>query len=310
MESKASATRKITLIGIKDGAISKLPVICVRKNVIRGTQDKDSVRKSYEDSEVLGFVSHPGLYKSATAPYVDAWCHCFKNPDKYLPKEKPRLLLSESDFVDQKYIQVCSPRKANWDAFYFTMGGKKSARRKGFTLFLRMLPHLINRDMKVIVINYTGKKLWFDNSTYRNIWEKCKDRNIYYIQQKLSPRRTARVMAKSNFGIFPNGSDCSPLLLTESLVRNKPVLVHDKILGGWKYINNNTGVFFNENNISERLDKMSKIKFSPREDFSANYGFEKSAKMFAEFGVQHFEGFQGYNMVCFEGLESALKKFL
>ena len=30
---------------------------------------------------------------------VKGWCHCFRNPELYIPDEVPKLLLSESDFI-------------------------------------------------------------------------------------------------------------------------------------------------------------------------------------------------------------------
>ena len=30
--------------------------------------------------------------------YVLGWCHCFKNPDKYIKFNLPKILISESDF--------------------------------------------------------------------------------------------------------------------------------------------------------------------------------------------------------------------
>ena len=262
-----------------------------------------------KNTEVLGMVSHPGLCKSKTAEHVDAWCHCFRDPDKFINPKKPKLLLSESDFIDRRYIEICSDREAQWDAFYFTMGGDKSARRKGLSLFIKMLPELAERNMKVIVINYTNKPLHFVSAGERQMWKQYSE-HVNYSQNKLGSRATARLMAKCRFGIFPNDSDCSPLLLTECLARNKPVLVNKGILGGWKYVNSETGVFFDKKCIGRRLDDIRRKDLNPREYFVKNHGFENAAKQLAEFGRENFKGFKDCDMACFQGLETVLKKYL
>ena len=40
--------------------------------------------------------------------------------------------------------------------------------------------------------------------------------------------------------------DASPRILTESLCVNIPVLVNLNIIGGWKYVNSETGEFFRD----------------------------------------------------------------
>lgn len=42
----------------------------------------------------------------------------------------------------------------------------------------------------------------------------------------------------------PNLHDASPRVLAEAMCLNVPILVNRHILGGWKYVNNQTGAFF------------------------------------------------------------------
>jgi hypothetical protein len=58
--------------------------------------------------------------------------------------------------------------------------------------------------------------------------------------------------------LFVSGvSDASPRVITESLVKDVPVLVNKDIFGGWKYINNHTGSFFtDENDVVSKLTNM------------------------------------------------------
>ena len=62
---------------------------------------------------------------------------------------------------------------------------------------------------------------------------------------------------KSKFIFLPNEKDASPMVLTEALASDVPTLLNKNILGGWKYINNETGEFFNdENDLDQLLKKL------------------------------------------------------
>jgi len=311
--SKASSMRAVQLVGLQGNKFVKLKnVILVRKNCIRNKKILEAKWVKSRKKDVLGIISHPNLCKCPTVPYIKAWCHPYRDPDQFLNKEIPRLLLSESDFVDSLYVRHRNRPSKKWDYFYFTMGGQKSGKRKGFDIFLRLLPVLAKLKMKGLVVNYTNKELYFSNSKEKQIWKTNKN-FISYAHQSFSPTKVAKVMAESRFGLFPNISDCSPLLLTESLLRDIPVLVNYDILGGWKYVNEHTGRFFydgknkeNEETIRELID----IKFNPKKWFLSNYGFENSAKKLARFGRKLFKSFRDCRMVCFEGLAHLLARFV
>ncbi|KKN24735.1 hypothetical protein LCGC14_0891820 [marine sediment metagenome] len=305
--SKISSTRFIRLAGKVKGKIVTLPLLCVRKNCIRKQLSKTREYKLVvkKKTELLGMVSHPSLYKSKTAPYIDVWCHPYREPDDYLT-QKPRLLLSESDFVDPQYIHVYK-KTDRYDYFYFTMGGRKAKRRKGYGVFMKMLPYLCKKKLRGLVINYTRKPLDLDRKEKR-IWRYSQE-FVKYRMKKYTPSKVAKIMASCKFGIFPNLSDCSPLLVTESLVRSTPVLVNNDILGGWKYVNENTGVLFTQNNISESIDKILSGTFSPREDFLSKYGFYSSAKKLADFGRKHLKSFKRCELACFQGASHILGQY-
>ena len=65
-------------------------------------------------------------------------------------------------------------------------------------------------------------------------------------------------------------------------------MVNKKIYGGWKYVNELTGEFFNdEHDFPKVLDKMlTKIKnkeYKPRKWFTENYGPEKTGRKLKDF---------------------------
>ena len=91
--------------------------------------------------------------------------------------------------------------------------------------------------------------------------------------------------------IVPNIHDASPRVVTEAMCMNLPVLMNKNILGGWKYINNKTGEFFND--ISDFEVNMNKIvnnlnKYEPRKYFINNYGIINSGKKLLNFVRTNF----------------------
>ena len=55
-------------------------------------------------------------------------------------------------------------------------------------------------------------------------------------------------LQKARFIFVPNVSDASPRVLTEALCYDLRLLVNYNLLGGWKYVNEQTGVLFNDVN--------------------------------------------------------------
>ena len=94
------------------------------------------------------------------------------------------------------------------------------------------------------------------------------------------------MMTSCRFGLFPNVVDNSPRIISESLIRNVPVMINNDIHGGWHYVNKDTGVLFkkdNKSNTEEAIDTLMSSDFSPREYYREHYGFEKSSRRLASF---------------------------
>jgi len=189
------------------------------------------------------------------------------------------------------------------------MGGEKGYRRKGFGVFLRLLPFLAERNLKGILVNYGHPNLWFANKREKRIWRTHK-KTVRCKTGKVSPSKVRDIMESSRFGLFPNTQDCSPLLLSESLIRDIPVLVNHDILGGWKYVNEDTGRFFTDDNVVDSIDEVLHGDFSPSGSFMSYYGFENSSRRLAAFVSKHFKGMEGCEMACFDGLSKLLRRYV
>jgi len=79
----------------------------------------------------------------------EAWCHCFREPGCYLPDDKPRALISYSDFTD--YMRVSPQRvrpEASCDYDFIYVGATEPWQRdaKNWALAARCIPRIC-RDL-------------------------------------------------------------------------------------------------------------------------------------------------------------------
>ena len=70
----------------------------------------------------------------------------------------------------------------------------------------------------------------------------------------------------------PNVHDASPRVLAEAMCLDVPILVNRHIVGGWKYVNSETGAFFDsvDNVVPAYMDMMARMQrgeLHPREWF-------------------------------------------
>ena len=96
---------------------------------------------------------------------------------------------------------------------------------------------------------------------------------------------------KCKFILCPSILDASPRVVSESLCFNLPVLMNKNILGGWQYVNEQTGEFFDPDTIETSFEpvldkfikKLNNNEYTPREWFIKNYGKYNSGKKLMDF---------------------------
>jgi hypothetical protein len=211
--------------------------------------------------------------------YVLGWCHCFKEPDKYIKYGIPRVLISESDFnnerlevkdLDIKYDYIMYQPK---DSDKCDVNGWHS-HNKNWLLAEKAINVLSdNMNLKGIVTGRSGCSV--------NIINK----NNIEVSDFIPFHKFMDKIRQSRFVVIPNLEDASPRLLTEALCLEKPILVNEDILGGWKYVNDRTGTFFNQNNIQEKATWLMNNygNFTPRKFYMDNYGDVNSGKRLKAF---------------------------
>jgi len=238
--------------------------------IVDGTENK------YEIMDQFDYVSE-----------IKNWCTCFRNDSEFgFTPENNTIYISESDFydVDEKepvpkkydFIYICNKDNENCP-----LNGWNSVNRN-FNFALAVFPIMIKKyKLKGLVVGRVGCGLEKEYGDQIEVTDFLKWGDL---QDK---------MRESRFLFLPNVNDASPRVIAECMVKDLPVLMNYNILGGWKYINEETGEFFKneydfEDALNKLLDKQEEI--SPKEWWSENYGKKASEKRLRDFLEKSFPG--------------------
>ena len=150
-----------------------------------------------------------------------------------------------------------------------------------------------------------------------------KENGIYFLvyDTKSNPRAAIKNIYDMALALKENGY--SPRLLVETLVRDRPLVINSAIYGGWKYINDRNGRFFNAPTIQEYMDFgynsdhveslttaiQDVLKLDNKviiKDFYKVWGFKNSVIRLADI-IYDVSG-KRYKAVAFKEWKSALKK--
>ena len=96
---------------------------------------------------------------------------------------------------------------------------------------------------------------------------------------------------KCKFILTCSEADASPRTVSEAMCFNLPVLMNKKILGGWQYVSEQSGEFFDPDTIDTEFEpvldkfmtKLNNNEYTPREWFIKNYGKYNSGKRLFDF---------------------------
>ena len=246
-------------------------------------------------SNKLDSISNPDdkAWKYDYMKVVKGWLHCFREPSKFIDEGIPKALISESDFCRYDTFKPDDKVKKIYDFIYLcpkdseTDDTKKNdcfgwvASNKNWTLALKCLKVLCGKfKLKGLLVGRKGCEMP----------KECD--GLIETTNFLSQGELIDSYRKSKFILIPNKVDASPRVLVEALCCNIPILVNNNLLGGWKYVNNNTGAFFNdENDIDKGIKYIldNNNNFTPRKYYIENYGKENSGKKLKEFVETHFK---------------------
>jgi hypothetical protein len=186
--------------------------------------------------------------------------------------------------------------------------------------------------LKGLVVNYSEKETSKHKGTiYHKSLNQIKKQipsftNLTFVNNKFSTEEVCAITLSVRFILLPSDADASPRLIVEPLVRDRPLVVNSAIYGGWKYINDQTGTFFDAPSIEECVNDKYKKDYSVYENslklaiekalvikqsgissnFYEKYGFLNSSKKLAEI-INSFSNTK-YKAVAFKEWEKQLKK--
>jgi hypothetical protein len=231
------------------------------------------------------------------------WCHCFRDPSKYgIPYDYPRILLSESDFAKYKK-HIPNPNiKKEYDFLYVCLKDNDKC-DPGWQSYNRNW-ELAEKCLKIMCDKYHLKGLLIGRIN-------CKIPNNCHSLMKqtdfLEYDKFINIFNKCRFVFVPNKLDASPRVMTEAICYNLPVLCNYHITGGWKYITDKTGEFFNrdasntgndfEKSLSTFLQNFD--KYTPRDEYIKNHKEENEGRRLLNFCIQTI-GKDKFNFKCTE----------
>jgi hypothetical protein len=254
-------------------------------------------------SEFPGPISNP--HDALHDPNIDAWTKydyfkltrgwlsCFndENNKKWIKKGFPHINIAESDFANYEY-HIPNPNiKKEYDFIYVCLkdGDKKNGDKdcpigwqseiRRWEIVKKLLDIMCNRyKLKGLLIGRIGCE----------IPSQC--HQLMELTDFMEYNTFIKQYNKCRFMLNGSESDASPRVLTENLCYNNPILVNRKILGGWQYVNDNTGAFFDPDNLNTFptilegfLAKLNNNEYKPREWFINNYGKYNSGKRLKTF---------------------------
>jgi len=272
------------------------------------------------------------------AKNIKAICHPFREKHtKIFPKDKNLYLLSESDFIDQSWVPVGHGEHEDiYDFVVFTIGTEQGIQCKGYHILPLIAKAASELGLKGLIIDYYSSNIPapLDRHAPRGSLAYGMRKSIRHLSRHKieilkglqSQKSLCKIIKCSKFVIFPNTRDASPRMIPEVLIRGRPVLVNKRIYGGWKYVNEHTGSFFDgpENfeqleqkrqyyydALKERIIHMIERKFTPEEittSYYSEYGFWKASKRLANV-INDIEGHKNYKYVFYTDFMPLLEQW-
>jgi hypothetical protein len=272
------------------------------------------------------------------ADNLKAICHPFRDTSIF-PKDKQLHLFSESDFIDELWVNAERGKgsEKKYDFGIFTIDTLQGIKCKGHYSIPYIIDEAHKLGMRGFVHDYyptssqqpnlrdaaVGSDAWALKKT-RKRFKRCPEYPM--IRGIRTQKQLSKMMHQCRFIIFPNTADASPRMIPETLIRGVPIMLNKNIYGGWKYLTDNNGIFYDGANnfgaferkkdyylgeirkalqtISSRKYDLEKIKT----EYYEQYGFFKSARRLAGI-INGLEGKNLYSHVFYKGFQRPLKRW-
>jgi hypothetical protein len=215
---------------------------------------------------------------------TEGWCHCFRNPEKYITDQNiPQVLISESDFANYDNHQPKPEIEKKYDFMYVCLKDNDKC-EDGWQAYNRNW-QIAKKCLDIMCEKYHLKGLLVGRINCE-IPKGC--HQLMELTDFMDYSKYIKTYNQCKFIFVPNIADASPRVLTEAMCFNLPALVNYNILGGWKYINERSGeLFVNEYDFEGVLDKfltkLNNNKYDTRQNFIDNWGTPNAGPKLLDF---------------------------
>lgn len=223
----------------------------------------------------------------------------YKNPDSIFSSNIPVIQMSHSDFsvLEIDYdVEVAQGKHEKKYDFMYMMTNTEAEVKMGCTgwgAYAKNWP-LAKKAMDIMCLemNFTGVVLGIvdSNGDSCEIPPSCQNKVV--TAPYVNYFESLNFMRQSKFLFLPQVYDASPRVAVEAMSLNVPLLMNNQIVGGWKYINDETGEFFNDD-MSDFRSSLVKLvnrldSYSPRSYVEMNYGTKIAGSKLRAFVEENF----------------------
>ena len=260
-------------------------------------------------SEFPGPVSNPHdvLHDPKNKAWTDydyfqltrGWLSCFQeeNNKKWIKQGFPQVNIAESDFANYEQHKPDPTVKKEYDFIYICLkDGDKKPEDKDCPLGWQ--GHLrswitVKKLLDIMCKQYKLKGLLIGRVGCE-IPPQC--HQLMELTDFMEYHTFIKQFNRCKFILTASFQDASPRTASEAMCFNLPVLMNKNILGGWQYMNDKTGSFYDPDNLDEFpqtlekfLKKLNNNEYTPREWFIQNYGKYNSGKRLLKFVNEVFK---------------------
>ena len=215
-------------------------------------------------SEFPGPISNP--HDALHDPNIDAWTKynyfqltrgwlsCFReeNNKKWIQKDFPCVNITESDFANYEFHLPDTTIKKEYDFIYICLkdGDKKESDKDcpmGWQAEIRQW-ETVKKLLDIMCKEFKLKGLLIGRVGCE-IPAQC--HQLMETTDFMEYNTFIKQYNKSRFILSGSFQDASPRTATEAMCYNLPVLMNKNILGGWQYMNDQSGSFYNPDNLEE-----------------------------------------------------------
>jgi len=233
-------------------------------------------------------------------PWIKGWLNMYRNPRNIFGQNSTIIQISQSDFnlpeIDFEREVEAGEHEKRYDFVYamsnLGMLNNKTctgwgAEAKNWTFAKEALKVMCGDELNLTGVLLATRSTW--DTKPCEIPKSCEGKILQ--TPFVNYQEAFSYFRQSRFLFVPQVNDASPRVVTQAMALNVPVLMNNNIVGGWKYINNQTGEFFHD--MTDFKEAYWRLKagmgrYKPREYITQNYGNRNTGKRFLDFVKEHF----------------------